>query len=95
MSTALRSVRVAGAWLGAGRRVVSALLVEVEGSAPLPSGATMLIAAGGDVEGSITGGCVEAAVAAEAEAVPAGGAPRTPRATASRGLVADPPALTL
>ncbi|MGH2916972.1 MAG: XdhC family protein [Solirubrobacteraceae bacterium] len=56
-------------WLADGRRVVQALLVEVEGSAPLPDGAMMAIDERGNIEGSITGGCVEGAVVAEAEAI--------------------------
>ena len=62
----------AAAWLRAGRRFVQALLVEVEGSAPLPEGAMMLIGEGGEIEGSLTGGCVEGAVVSEAEAILAG-----------------------
>jgi xanthine dehydrogenase accessory factor len=58
---------VAIAWLSEERRVVQALLVEVEGSAPLPVGAMMVIDDQGNIEGSITGGCVEGAVVAEAE----------------------------
>ncbi len=61
--------RTAVAWLRGGRRFVQALLVEVEGSAPLPAGAMMLIDEQGALEGSITGGCVESAVVAEAEAI--------------------------
>jgi xanthine dehydrogenase accessory factor len=63
---------IAAAWLRAGRRFVQALLVEVEGSAPLPAGAMMLIGDGGEIEGSLTGGCVEGAVVTEAEAILAG-----------------------
>jgi xanthine dehydrogenase accessory factor len=63
---------VASAWLDARRRFVQALLVEVEGSAPLPPGAMMLIDERGEIEGSITGGCVEGAVVTEAEAILAG-----------------------
>lgn len=66
----------AGAWLRAGRPVASATLVEVEGSAPLPAGATMLVDESGGVEGSLTGGCVEGAVLQEAEKVLAGAAPQ-------------------
>lgn len=66
-------------WLGDGRRAVQALLVEVEGSAPLPAGAMMLIDEHGNIDGSITGGCVEGAVVQEAEAMLAG-APGAPRA---------------
>ena len=63
---------VAVAWLRAGRRLVQALLIGVEGSAPLPEGAMMLIGQNGEIEGSITGGCVEGAVVAEAERILAG-----------------------
>jgi len=56
-------------WLREGRRFVQALLVEVEGSAPLPVGAMMLVDELGNIEGSITGGCVEGAVVEEAEAI--------------------------
>ena len=60
------------AWLASGQRFVQALLVEVEGSAPLPAGAMMLVDEHGAIEGSITGGCVEGAVVTEAEAIMAG-----------------------
>lgn len=63
---------IAAAWLRDGRRFVQALLVEVEGSAPLPEGAMMLIGPSGEIEGSITGGCVEGALVGEAEAILAG-----------------------
>src|SRR5262249_37234207 len=57
----------ASSWLGEGRRFVQALLVDVEGSAPLPVGAMMIVDEHGNIEGSITGGCVEGAVVQEAE----------------------------
>jgi xanthine dehydrogenase accessory factor len=60
------------AWLREDRRFVQALLIEVEGSAPLPEGAMMVIDEHGHIEGSITGGCVEGAVVTEAEALMAG-----------------------
>ncbi len=63
------------AWLAQERRVVQALLVEVEGSAPLPAGAMMVIDDQGNIEGSITGGCVEGAVVTEAEELLAAGSP--------------------
>src|ERR1700733_12750224 len=59
-------------WLREGRRFVQALLVEVEGSAPLPVGAMMVIDERGAIEGSLTGGCVEGAVVSEAESLMAG-----------------------
>ncbi|HTU31086.1 MAG TPA: XdhC family protein [Solirubrobacteraceae bacterium] len=62
----------AAGWLREQRRFVQALLIEVEGSAPLPEGAMMLIGEDGAIEGSITGGCVEGALVTEAEAILAG-----------------------
>ena len=56
---------VAG-WLRDGRRVAAGLLVQVDGSSPLDVGASMYIDDQGGIEGSITGGCVEGAVAAAA-----------------------------
>ncbi|MGH2888033.1 MAG: XdhC family protein [Solirubrobacteraceae bacterium] len=58
---------IAVAWLADGRRVAQALLIEIEGSAPLPGGAMMVVDEHGSIEGSITGGCVEGALVAEAE----------------------------
>jgi xanthine dehydrogenase accessory factor len=53
-------------WLEEGRRVVAGTLVSVDGSAPLDVGASVYIDAHGVIEGSVTGGCVESAVAQEA-----------------------------
>ncbi|HEY2771853.1 MAG TPA: XdhC/CoxI family protein [Solirubrobacteraceae bacterium] len=66
---------VAVEWLRDGRRLAQALLVEVEGSAPLPVGAMLVVDDHGNIEGSITGGCVEGAVVQEAEALMAAPAP--------------------
>lgn len=77
MTTTRRIAATAGDWLREGRRVVAALLVGVEGSAPLEGGALMLIAEDGAIEGSVTGGCVEAALVDEAKAVLAGAPART------------------
>lgn len=57
------------AWLAEGRRVAAGLLVAVDGSAPLDVGASMYVDADGGVEGSVTGGCVESAIAQEAMAL--------------------------
>lgn len=77
MTTTRRIAATASEWLREGRRVVAALLVGIEGSAPLEPGALMLIAEDGAIEGSITGGCVEAAVVGEAKAIFAGEDART------------------
>ncbi len=75
---------VAG-WLREGRRVAAGLLVEVEGSSPLDVGASMYIDDQGGIEGSITGGCVEGAVAAAAmEMLEEAAARRSSSPTASR-----------
>ncbi len=79
MTTIRRIAATASEWLRGGRRVVAGLLVEIEGSAPLEPGAVMLIADDGAIEGSITGGCVESSVLAEAEAVFAGSPARIVR----------------
>jgi len=73
------------AWLAEERRFVQALLVEVEGSAPLPVGAMMLIDDQGNLEGSITGGCVEGAVVQEAEEMMAAG-PSAPAKLLTYGI---------
>jgi xanthine dehydrogenase accessory factor len=70
------SERIAVDWLREGRRVVGAALVERIGSAPLDPGAQMLIDERGNIEGSVTGGCVEAALVEEAQRILAGGEAR-------------------
>lgn len=69
---AQQSAAEALAWLRAGRRVAAGRLVEVEGSSPFDVGATMYVDEEGRIEGSITGGCVESAVAGEALEILAG-----------------------
>ena len=59
-------------WRTAGQRVAIARVVGVEGSGPRDPGATMAVNDAGEVAGSVSGGCVEAAVVAEALAVLAG-----------------------
>jgi xanthine dehydrogenase accessory factor len=67
-------------WLRDGRRVAEGLLVASDGSSPLQPGASMLVDGDGAIEGSVSGGCVESAVAQEAMALLAGdGAPRLRR----------------
>ena len=76
MSTLPISERIAAQWLREGRRVVAATLVERIGSAPLDPGAQMLVDERGNIEGSVTGGCVEAALMEEAQQVFRGEAAR-------------------
>ena len=75
MRTQQQTAATVTGWLREGRRVAAGLLVAVDGSAPLDVGASMYIDEDGAIEGSITGGCVEGAVAQEAmEILEAGGA---------------------
>jgi xanthine dehydrogenase accessory factor len=53
-------------WRSAGRRVAIARVVDVEGSGPRGPGAAMAVNEAGEVAGSVSGGCVEGAVVAEA-----------------------------
>lgn len=62
-------------WHDAGRRIALATLVEVTGSSPRPVGSEMAINDQGQVAGYVSGGCVEAAVAAQALVVMQTGEP--------------------
>lgn len=50
------------AWRDAGEKVVTATVVNVQGSAPRPVGARLAVNKDGDMAGSVSGGCVESAV---------------------------------
>jgi xanthine dehydrogenase accessory factor len=63
-------------WLAQGRGVAMATVIQTWGSAPQPAGSQLLIDADGNFLGSVSGGCVEAEVVAEAADVIATGAPR-------------------
>ncbi len=60
-------------WVDGGMPAALATVIETWGSAPRQPGALLAISAQGDLVGSVSGGCVESAVAAEAfEAMEAG-----------------------
>jgi xanthine/CO dehydrogenase XdhC/CoxF family maturation factor len=67
---------VAETWRAAGRKVALATVIETWGSAPRPVGSHLVIDAEGNFEGSVSGGCVEGAVVAEAVDVIEDGKPR-------------------
>lgn len=63
-------------WRSAGKRVALATVIATERSAPRDPGASLAVSEDGDVVGSVSGGCVEGAVVAEAMAVLDSGVPR-------------------
>lgn len=63
-------------WQAAGQRVALATVVKVWGSAPRPPGSKMAISSGGDMAGSVSGGCVEGAVFEESQTVLTSGKPK-------------------
>lgn len=67
---------IAEEWMGEGRQVAIATVVETWGSAPRPAGSQLTIDAEGNFHGSVSGGCVEGAVVAEAIDVIGNGEPR-------------------
>lgn len=63
-------------WRREGHRVALATVTRVKGSAPRPPGAKMAVSDDGRWMGSVSGGCVEAAVLEEARRVLEGEPPK-------------------
>ncbi len=63
-------------WRAAGVAVAIATVVRVEGTAPRHEGAKLAVSDTGELAGSVSGGCVEGAVAEEAMGVLRSGKPR-------------------
>jgi len=77
MSTETRDILQSAAdWQAAGRKVALATVVSTWGSAPRPAGSQLAIAENGDFVGSVSGGCVEGAVVAEALEIMRNGTPK-------------------
>ena len=64
------------AWHRAGQGAALATVVETWGSAPRGAGSQLAISGAGEMLGSVSGGCVEGAVVAEAQEALADGKPR-------------------
>ena len=69
-------LKAAEDWRNSGREVALATVVETWGSAPRPVGSNLVIDAEGNFLGSVSGGCVEGAVVAEALDVIESGKPK-------------------
>ncbi|HEV3020449.1 MAG TPA: XdhC family protein [Burkholderiaceae bacterium] len=63
-------------WRDLGRGVALATVVRTWGSSPRPAGSHLAVDSTGQFVGSVSGGCIEAAVIHEAQAVMRDGQPR-------------------
>ncbi len=76
MTDTMDVLQHAADWREAGREVALATVVTTWGSAPRPVGSQLAIAGDGEFVGSVSGGCVEGAVVAEARQVMKSGRPK-------------------
>ena len=63
-------------WLAAGETVALATVVETWGSSPRPAGSRLAVTQSGKLAGSVSGGCIEGAVADVAKQTMASGTPQ-------------------
>jgi xanthine/CO dehydrogenase XdhC/CoxF family maturation factor len=55
----MSTLETAAQWLGEGRKVALATVIETWGSAPQPVGSQLVVDSEGNFEGAVSGGCVE------------------------------------
>ena len=67
---------VATAWKRGGEQVALATVTETWGSSPRPAGSRMAVTASGRMAGSVSGGCIEGAVAEAAQRTIQDGVPQ-------------------
>ena len=65
-----------GVWAARGDRIALATVIDVQRSAPRPPGAKMAVNEHGEIAGSVSGGCVEGAVAEIADGILRGDPPQ-------------------
>jgi xanthine dehydrogenase accessory factor len=66
----------AARWVAQGERVAIATVVETWGSSPRPAGSRLAVTESGRLAGSVSGGCIEGAVADAAKQTMRTGAPQ-------------------
>lgn len=67
---------IAAAWRATGETVALATVVETWGSSPRPAGSRLAVTASGRIAGSVSGGCIEGAVAEVAQRTMETGVPQ-------------------
>jgi xanthine dehydrogenase accessory factor len=67
---------IAADWVAAGETVALATVVETWGSSPRPAGSRLAVTQSGKLAGSVSGGCIEGAVADAAKQTMASGTPQ-------------------
>ena len=80
MSTTIESAEdvlaTAAQWAASGESVALATVVETWGSSPRPAGSRLAVTASGRLAGSVSGGCIEGAVADAAKQTMRTGTPQ-------------------
>ena len=69
-------LEVAARWRAAGETVALATVVQTWGSSPRPAGSRLVVTGSGKLAGSVSGGCIESAVADAAKQTMQSGTPQ-------------------